>query len=181
MKTIEAVCDYCQSKFFRPLKEHKRSISLGRREFCSRNCAGKQMIVNFGEKSNKNAEHLKNYTRADEFTGFRKFIRSINLRSLQQNKEKGATLQDLKDIWDQQKGICPITGWELVLKQQNLPNQASIDRIDNSKGYVKENIRFVALIANYCRNNFTDQQVLDFCSAVVHNRQISTKDDNDYA
>jgi len=170
MKTIEVVCDYCETKFIRPLKEHKRSLSLGRREFCSRICTGKRMIVNFGEKTNKNTEHLRVYKRSDEFTGFRKFIRSINLRTIEKGKEKGVTLQELKEIWDQQNGICPITGWHLLLKQENLPNQASIDRIDNSKGYVKDNIRFVALIANYCRNNFSDQQVFDFCLAVVYNK-----------
>ena len=47
------------------------------------------------------------------------------------------------------------------------PDQASLDRIDNSKGYVKGNVRFVALIYNYARNGFDDEAVLAFCNAVI--------------
>ena|SRR5690606_3248260 len=39
----------------------------------------------------------------------------------------------------------------------------SIDRIDNNKGYTKDNIRIVWYIENLCRNKFSDDVVLQFC------------------
>ncbi len=69
-------------------------------------------------------------------------------------------------------GVCPFTKQKLELKTHNYkthrnPYQASLDRIDNSKGYIKGNVRFVALIFNYARNDFSDEQVLDFCQKVT--------------
>ena len=53
-----------------------------------------------------------------------------------------------------------------------MPYTASLDRIDSEKGYVKENVRFVAVIANFSKNKFSDEDVIDFCEAVtqVHRR-----------
>ena len=180
MKTIDIKCDFCGKEFSKRLAEHKRSLQKGRKEFCSRNCAGSFLIGNFGDKANRDTSYLKSYTRADEYTGLRKFIRSINTRVIEANKTKDITLKDLKEIWDNQKGICPITGWKMTLRirererKQAVPNQASLDRIDHTKGYVRGNLRFVSLMANYCRNTYTDQDVLDFCMAVCdHSNRIN--------
>lgn len=47
------------------------------------------------------------------------------------------------------------------------PRRASLDRIDSSIGYIPGNIRFVSVMANYCKNSFSDQEVFEFCQAVV--------------
>lgn len=175
MKKISITCESCGNIFERETKEYNRAIKKGWKCFCSRSCAGKQWIKNFGNKANRDTSHLKKYTRADQYTGLRKFIRSINNRVALKNKTKDITLEELKEIWDKQEGICPITGWKMTLRmkekqrKQAVPNQASLDRIDHTKGYIKGNLRFVSLMANYCRNTFSDEQVLDFCSAVWHN------------
>ena len=82
-------------------------------------------------------------------------------------------MKDLKNIWEQQKGICPLTGWELKLPDttdgwKNPPDirRASLDRIDSSRPYEIGNIRFISVIANYAKNSFTDQEVIEFCKAV---------------
>jgi hypothetical protein len=90
------------------------------------------------------------------------------------NKDCDLSLEFLKTLWEKQKGICPITGWQLVLphhsaKRLNKRNMyaASLDRIDCSQGYLKSNVRFVAYIANIARNVFSEQELLTFCKAVV--------------
>ena len=81
----------------------------------------------------------------------------------------------LKKIWDDQNGVCPITGYALILKTRKdskeklLPQHASVDRIDHSKGYIKGNIRFISVMANYALNNkFTVNQLIDFAYQTIN-------------
>ena len=46
-------------------------------------------------------------------------------------------------------------------------NRASVDRIDSSKGYTKDNIQFVAMIAQYAKHTFTEKELFTFCHAVA--------------
>lgn len=50
---------------------------------------------------------------------------------------------------------------------------ASLDRIDNSISYMKGNVRFISVMANYARNTFDDEEVVKFAEAVVeYNRKF---------
>jgi len=46
------------------------------------------------------------------------------------------------------------------------PDRASLDRIDSSKGYVKGNIQFVSLIAQYAKNDWNGDVIFEFANAV---------------
>jgi hypothetical protein len=85
----------------------------------------------------------------------------------------------LQELWINQKGICPYTGWTLQLpygsegwKGEVSTNRASLDRKDSSKGYVKGNLQFISFMANLAKNNFTESELIKFCQAVVKNREI---------
>jgi hypothetical protein len=90
--------------------------------------------------------------------------------------------QYLKDLWESQRGLCPLTGWKLSLpisarrgwEQGHHPHNASLDRIDQSKGYVRGNVRFVVLIAQYARHSWSDDVVREFASAVVEQGSFTT-------
>ena len=109
------------------------------------------------------------YRTPDEFTPFR-----YALKKIKNKNRKGCTLEleDVKELWQSQKGKCPLTGCKMKLKDfRNVSDppqwyDASIDRLDNSKPYEKGNVRFVCVMANYARNNFTDTDLLAFCSHV---------------
>ena len=87
------------------------------------------------------------------------------------------TKEYLKEIWDLQKGICPITGWELILKTNKTkkeklsPRHASVDRIDHTKGYIKDNIRFVSVMANFALNNKFNISDLVEMSIAINNKR----------
>jgi hypothetical protein len=84
---------------------------------------------------------------------------------------------DLAAQWKIQTGICPFTGWNLVLPWNgeraalcgHWTRRASLDRIDNAQGYLLGNIRFVAQPVNLGRNNSSDVEFVAFCKA-VHQR-----------
>ena len=172
MTKIEVRCEVCGKTFLRERGEVSRSLRLGRRMFCSRHCTG---IANIAQlPDTPRTDHLPKGSVVDEFSPFREYFKLIKRRTAQRNEELRITLEDLKHQWERQAGICPLTGWEMELprttdwsKYPITPRRASIDRIDSAIGYVPDNIRFVTVMTNFCKNNFTDEDVIDFCHAVA--------------
>jgi len=177
---IEIECCVCKRKFYRNQAEVNRNARIGRKTYCSLKCSGKGNVVNIPEEMRKgDVSKIRPYiyNRQDEYSMFRVFMHRINLRKKDRNKECNLTLKDLKEQWEKQKGICPYTGWQLKTPKNTdtkeaIPrttDMASLDRMDSTKGYLKGNIEFVSLIAQYAKNNFEKTQVLDFCKAVTNN------------
>ena len=95
-------------------------------------------------------------------------------------KEINLTTEDIKNVWEKQNGICPYTGWKLNLTRSGKAKakQASLDRIDSKKGYIKGNIQFVALMANLAKNTFEEEELISFCKAVSRNIKSIPSDRN---
>jgi hypothetical protein len=173
-KMVNIKCSYCGKESEKRLAEINRQKKKGKNQFyCGLSCSGKsdtnlKKLTKYRKPFAKN--HLYANNRKDEFTPFRYHLR--NAKNHSGNREFSITLDDLKDLWNQQNGVCAVTGLELVIKafddnQSKSPFQASLDRIDNSKGYTKNNIRFVCLMFNYARNNFTDAETLEFFKKAI--------------
>jgi hypothetical protein len=67
---------------------------------------------------------------------------------------------------------CPILGIELVCKsgksggQKNSP---ALDRINSSKGYVKDNIQVISHLANMMKSHATKEELIKFAKWVISN------------
>jgi hypothetical protein len=94
-------------------------------------------------------------------------------RARYRQKDTDLTVEFLRELWDSQNGRCPLTGWKMVLPPSTkgwtdfLPENASLDKVDPKQGYLKGNVRFISVMANYAKHLWTDEYVLDFCRAVV--------------
>ena len=184
MAVVLLECATCSKQFKRNKSEYKRSQKLGRPSFCSRTCSGANNIKNFDEYyqsgGKRHTEHLDPANRRDKHSPFKWFMRVVKRRNKTKGKEFDIDLEFLSNLWEAQSGVCPFTGWELKLpfhstdwdKDDDKLKRASLDRIDNSKGYTKGNLRFVSLMANYCRNEFTDEDVKLFCEAVTSCKKV---------
>lgn len=53
------------------------------------------------------------------------------------------------------------------LHGSDLPFRASLDRIDNTKGYLKDNIQVVCRIFNHCKWTWDTEDVLTLATALV--------------
>jgi len=166
-------CSACGKTICKRKAEINRQIRNGKTKFyCNNRCAGKHNCKHLKKYHGKFNDNLRKGSEKDTYTNFRWYIKRAKYRK---NKEYDIDCQYLKQLWEQQGGICPITKKKLELRTHSYENKsqpysASLDRIDNSKGYIKGNVRFVALIFNYARNSFSDNEVLDFCKAVTeHN------------
>lgn len=51
--------------------------------------------------------------------------------------------------------ICPILGCKLTKGNGYLPNAMSLDRIDNTKGYIPGNVRVISRKANLMKSDLT--------------------------
>jgi len=183
MNTKTCKCFACQREFEKAVSEYNRTIKRNARHFCSRECSAlisaKENVQNgifFPHPENLDPGNLR-----DDFTPFRWFLARV--RSREHKKANDLTLEYLKEIWEQQKGICCFTGWKMHLPlgtakwgNEPKPQRASLDRIDSKKGYIQGNVRFVCVIANYAKNDFDDTDVLAFCKAVTEqsNEQRTT-------
>lgn len=162
----------CGRPFDKAKNEYNRRKRLGQEEFyCTQSCqviVSNQLSPRQGDASRLNAGN-----RRDERTPFRWFV----LRARQRAAKKGPTNLTpsfLKELWEKQGGICSFTGWVLLLpdstngwKAGPHPKNASLDRIDNSRGYVQGNVRFVSVMANTARGQFSDEELRQFCRAVT--------------
>jgi type II secretory pathway pseudopilin PulG len=69
-------------------------------------------------------------------------------RAKQKGREHSITLEDIKDIYPTD-GKCPVFGFDLEFGNAGFRETSpSIDRIDSSKGYTRDNIQIISWKAN---------------------------------
>lgn len=102
-----------------------------------------------------------------------KYFRTIDgclsrkLGHLKKNKMRSRELEveinkaDLKELWNEQKGICTISGYPMEFKKSSLYT-VSVDRIDPGKGYTKENVQLVCQGINFAKNKYSNEEMIEF-------------------
>ena len=177
---IEVKCFYCGKPVLKLLREYNRQIKKNTnvRFFCNLSCTRFQINKENPPKGNiENFKNIKNKRgrKKDEYSIFRKYVSRGRERDKKRNYEFNLTVEYLKKLWEEQQGICPFTGWQLILPKstdypwkEKSPKNASLDRIDNSKGYIEGNVRFISYMANIGRQTFLDEQLIEFCKAVAN-------------
>lgn len=69
---------------------------------------------------------------------------------------------------------CPYLG--VPLESRHKRYGYSLDRIDSSKGYTKDNIQVISRIANIMKNNATEQELISFAKGVLEVHQGGQSD-----
>lgn len=83
----------------------------------------------------------------------------------------------IEDAWNQfvkQDGKCALSGYPLCLDFTNTDysrKTASLDRIDNNKGYEKDNIQWLHKDVNWIKGRFTTERLLELCRAICQNTE----------
>ena len=84
---------------------------------------------------------------------FIKHKRSALLAAIKQRAKKKDIPFDLELSDLTPPNYCPVLGLKLEYGHSNRDSSPSVDRIDNSKGYTKDNIIIVSCKANRIKNN----------------------------
>ena len=165
-------CDHCGAEFQKPLSEYIRNQKLHRHNFCSRSCAGKYrqaLNLPFTQAQIDSQNSISRYSgnRRDMYSPFRETLHRVQRRF----KEVDITLEDLKELWEEQEGKCAYTKLPLILPtgtyRPDIRYQASLDRIDSNMGYIKGNIQFVAAPINYMKSTMSDKVFKDYLKEIV--------------
>lgn len=163
-KTAEFICFTCKKICEKPESELKRNLEKNRRNFCSRSCCGKANTEHL--RKFDNTKYLRKGSFKDEFSGIRDFVR----RSKNRKCESTISKEELLEIWNNQKGICPYTKIKLVLPDYKVQNSkiytASLDRIDSNLGYNKGNVQFVSMAINYMKGTMSHKETIELIEII---------------
>ena len=99
-------------------------------------------VISCGCLAFSKGKHSRRWTGFEEITG--KYWARIKAGAENRNLEFKIKIEDVWDLWELQKGCCNLTGLSIILpKGGNHENVASLDRIDSSRGYIKDNIKIL--------------------------------------
>ena len=93
-------------------------------------------------------------------------------RAKEKNLEFDLDLNEIHKFISTEK--CQKTGFSFVIKDKGRnfkdrsPFTPSVDKIDPSKGYTKDNIQIVCWWYNLAKATYSDKEVLELCKAVVN-------------
>ena len=77
------------------------------------------------------------------------------------------TPQDVVSMWKQQEGVCALSGLPIGWPEKGLTATVSIDRIDSSEGYIKENVQLLHKDVNMMKQAFSQEHFIALCQSVA--------------
>jgi hypothetical protein len=77
------------------------------------------------------------------------------------------SIEDIWNMYQEQEGVCALSGIPIGWSDKGLTATASIDRIDSSEGYIIENIQLVHKDVNFMKQQFDQEYFINLCKAVA--------------
>lgn len=146
----------------------------GVHKYCSPQCKGRQQYVS-GVKSTEN-QYIQISGNWKRYVS--RLLYGACVRNRYKNPRADLDRDFLLRLLARQKYLCALSGVELTCQLQKGTmywTNASIDRIDSSKGYTPDNIRFVCAVVNKMRLDNDDETFLWWCNQLVrHNNEKKT-------
>ena len=90
---------------------------------------------------------------------------------------------DVIALWEEQQGLCKLSNIPMTLTHGTMtlqnPTKVSIDRIDSTIGYQKDNIQLVTWQINCAKSVWTNEQLIELCIAVTSKTLTEELETND--
>jgi len=85
------------------------------------------------------------------------------------NFEFDINLDYLIELWDQQKGLCALSGISMTYEQYKgrTATNVSIDKKNRTLGYVRNNIQLVCMACNQIKSDLTEEEMYLFCKKII--------------
>lgn len=122
----------------------------------------------------RNGVQHKQWTGAGEISGnfwYNHVVRSANGAKGRNKLKLDVTKEYVWDLFLKQGRKCALSGIELILPKKWDDNSytASLDRIDSSEGYTKENVQWVHKDINMMKRTYSQQHFVSMCKKVAEN------------
>lgn len=192
MNIVDVLCNTCGKTVSKPKKEYNRRLKLNKNKFfCNNKCSYlfNNNLIKFEnltkEKKIEVSLRLRNSIKFKEFykkqfdekcnymhhVGLWRVLKRINNITIEKNWVTDIDCYYLRELWINQKAICPYTKNIMNFNKKTNPYHASLDRIDSSKGYLKGNVEFVCLSVNYAKNKFPKEEITRFFNKENYEQQ----------
>lgn len=93
---------------------------------------------------------------------YNSFQKSALLRGL----EWELTIEFVDALYELQEGRCAFSGLPIQWSEVNWNHSASIDRIDNERGYLPDNVQLVHKEINMMRGSLSPERFVELCALV---------------
>jgi hypothetical protein len=143
-----STCSSCGGEQAYTRKDHAKQSTIS--DWKCKPCVG-------SEKSFSNNQSVGNKRRL-----FNKFSKSAKNRNIDWELT-------LEDMFESYTGFCNLTNWKISIDYSGC--NASLDRIDNSKGYTKDNIQWVHVMVNMSKNKYTQDEFLAMCLSIARTQE----------
>lgn len=122
--------------------------------------------INHMSKLCKRCSNIDNHPQG-EYKGIRiSWWNKYQLGAAYRNINWNLNIEDAAMVLNKQEWKCAFSGLDLVCSGNTSQITASLDRIDNSKGYTIDNVQFVHKDINMMRGSLDVQKFIYFCSLV---------------
>jgi hypothetical protein len=96
------------------------------------------------------------------------YWKAVYHNSQQRNREFTVTIEEANLLFVQQNEKCKLSGVSISFKNKT----ASLDRIDSSKGYIKENVQWIHKDLQKMKHAMSDAQFIDWCHIIANHNPI---------
>ena len=131
-----------------------------------------QSIVNGNTKScgcfKKKRNIEVNFKGYKDITG--EYWSNVKEGAKRRNLEFAITLTEVWELYEKQNRKCALSGVEIIFGPTG-KNTASIDRIDNKRGYILDNIQILHKDINIMKNKFEQEYFIGVCQKISKNRE----------
>ena len=161
-KKLEIKCEECNGLF----KVKPSGVKI--RKTCSKRCNAIYQGKKFRALGNPRSLKLNEFEKY-----FYKKCIDLKRGAKNRNLDFNINYQDLIDIYNSQNGLCYYSHIKLnpIFKKRDY-DSLSFDRLDSSKGYLKDNIVLCLLCLNYFKSNFNIEDIKKVFDAISLTNKI---------
>ena len=109
---------------------------------------------------------------------YREFWKGYVASAKQRNLEFKITMEYAWKLFLKQNRKCALSGETLTFQSKSgmSDGTASLDRIDSSKGYTKNNVQWVHKNVNFMKQEYSTARFLEWCKLIcLHNNLLNPK------